>query len=101
MNILATKLFTKILVLPTIFGFALTCCQPIFVQVESNDTISKQAPSKPHSHVDGLMVEEGHDCDHDDHHGQSSLQAPTQNSLWISLFQGCILIDLALSIFDH
>ncbi len=80
MNILATKLFAKILVLPTIFGFALACCQPIFVQaVESNDThIETSAEQEPHSHVDGLMVEEGHDCDHDDHHGQSSLQAPTQ-----------------------
>ena len=78
MNILATKLFAKILVLPAIFSFALACCQPIFVQAaEPNGThIEVQFEQEPH--VGELMVEEGHDCDHNDHHEQSSLRAPTQ-----------------------
>ena len=80
MNISATKLFAKILVLPAIFSFALACCQPILVQAApSNDThIETRAEQESHFHVDELMVEEGHYCDHEAHHGQSSLQAPTQ-----------------------
>ena len=78
MNISATKLFAKILVLPAIFSFALACCQPIFVQAaEPNDT-HIEVQSERESRNGEIIIEVGHDCDHEDHHGQSSLQAPIQ-----------------------
>ncbi len=78
MNISATKLFAKILVLPAIFSFALACCQPIFVlATEANDT-HIEIRAEQESHAGETASEEGHDCDHEDHHGQNSVQASTQ-----------------------
>jgi hypothetical protein len=78
MNISVTKLFAKILFLPAIFSFALACCQPIFVQAAESNDAHIETRAEQGSHVDELILEEGHDCDHEDHHGQSSVQAPTQ-----------------------
>lgn len=77
MNISFTKLFAKILVFPAVLSFALACCEPIFVQAEEvNDTHAIQTQLQ--EEVSHPHVEEGHDCDHEEHHGQSALQAPTQ-----------------------
>lgn len=77
MDISFTKLFAKILVFPAVFSFALACCGPIFVQAskmsDSHTTQPHLEEKASHSHV-----EEGHDCDHEEHHGQGALQAPTQ-----------------------
>ncbi len=78
MNTSFTKLFAKILVFPAIFSFALACCQPMFAQAaEASDGHITQIEETT-LHAGEVMIEEGHDCDHNDHHGQSSLQAPTQ-----------------------
>ncbi len=78
MNISATKLFAKILVLPAIFSFALACCQPMFAQAaEVNDGHIETQIEETASHAGEVTIEEGHDCDHKDHHEQGALK-PTQ-----------------------
>jgi hypothetical protein len=78
MNISATKLFAKILVFAAIFSFALACCEPIFTQAAEPNDAHIEVQSEHESHHSAVVIEEGHDCDHENHHGQSSLQAPTQ-----------------------
>lgn len=77
MNISFTKLFAKILVFPAVFSYALACCEPILVQAgEIGDTHTVQTRLEEEgSHPHG---EEEKDCDHEEHHGQSALQTPTQ-----------------------
>lgn len=91
MNISATKLFAKILVLPAILSFALACCQPMFVQAaESNNTHIETRVEEAASHPGELTIKEGHDCNHNAHHGQSSLQAPTQKLAADFAFSGFV-----------
>lgn len=79
MKALFQRAFAKILIIPAVFSFALACCQPVLAQaaqpVDGRVEARLEQTVKSKSE---LTLQEGHDCDHPEHHEENVLQTPTK-----------------------
>lgn len=80
MNTLFQRAFAKILIIPGTFSFAFACCQPMFVQAAQpmDHHVGEVRLEETVASLSEPAVQEGHDCDHPEHHEEHVLQTPIQ-----------------------